>query len=296
MIKTIAIAVAFCVAFGLLRMPLEERILRQEFEAGLLPPALPSEASNAMGQQLAFVSLGGLRSLVAAALTIDAFGHFQTGDWPRLEEQYRLIVTLAPHNPFYWEAGTSHLVYDASSSMRDNTNLSAQERLLGFRHYVIKGQRFLDEGIANNPGRWRLYLMKGNLLSDLVRYRSPDFEAAAKAYRKAIDLGADERYHRWIFYCLARVPERSREAWTLGRRLYEDPSNRTPSLETTIYALENRLDIPGDERIPFRQLFPSDREAWWSLYRQLNNNLGYPTDGLRKKLSELPVPDNAPAQ
>lgn len=295
MIRTIAIAVICAAAFGLLRMPLEERILRQEFEAGLLPPALPAEATNALGQQLAFVSLGGLRSLVASALTVDAFGHFKASDWPRLEEQFRLIVTLAPHNPFYWEAGASHLAYDASSSMRDDTRLSAQERLLGFRNYVSKGQRFLEEGIASNPQSWRLYLQKGSLLSDVIRYRSPDFGAAAEAYQTAIDLGADERYRRWVFYCLARIPERAREAWKLGRELYQDEANRTPSLETTIFALENRLRIPQGERVPFDQLFHSKREAWWSLYWQLNNSLGYPTDGVAEELKKLPVPDDAPS-
>ena len=119
-------------------------------------------------------------------------------------------------------------------------------------------------------------------------YRQPDFEKAAEAYRKARDLGAPPLTARKEFYALVRVPSKSGEALELGRELFKDPRNRTPSLVSNIFVLENRLNIPEKERIPFRELFPTDEIARDLMTSHLANSLKYPVDGLREALESLP--------
>ena len=90
------------------------------------------------------------------------------------------------------------------------------------------------------------------------------------------------------FYALVRVPSKSGEALELGRELFKDPRNRTPSLVSNIFVLENRLNIPEKERIPFRELFPTDEIARDLMTSHLANSLKYPVDGLREALESLP--------
>ena len=160
------------------------------------------------------------------------------------------------------------------------------ERREGFRKYIQKGRRFLEKGINANPDSWYLQSLLGNMYSDT--YRQPDFEKAAEAYRKARNLGAPPLTARKEFYALVRVPSKSREALELGRELFKDPRNRTPSLVSNIFVLENRLNIPEKERIPFRELFPTDEIARDLMTSHLANSLKYPVDGLREALESLP--------
>ncbi len=87
--------VIFAVAgFGMVRMPLQESILEQEKSAGLIEEALDLPASEALEQQFSMVALGGLRSLVAAILIMDAVEWFLKADWTNLERRYCEIVAL----------------------------------------------------------------------------------------------------------------------------------------------------------------------------------------------------------
>ena len=274
--------------FGLLITPYTTSIFCQEKEARLLPPHDPV-AENKLEQQIAIVSLGGLRTLVAAILSLEAFNQFQNSNWGELERRYRQIVTLAPHTPAYWDTGAWHLAFNAVSSFQKNPNIPIAERRRLSREYIAKGKNFLKEGIVNNPDSWYLYLQLGSLLSNPLK--NPNFLEAAIAYEKAAQLGASSNVLRYQFYSLARVPEKSREAWELGRKLYKIPSNQKfPSLLVTLFALENRLDIPENQRIPFNELFPSVEYARSALSNQLTNHLDLPKDGLRETLEALPPP------
>ena len=259
MLKNTVIFIIALLGFGMIRLPLQERILEQEKNAGLLEEPVNLSSSDYLEQQLAMVSLGGLRSLVAAVLSMEAFDCFLISDWTNLERRYNQITALAPHSDFYWDNGSWHLGNNASSSYLDNKRLSPLERREGFRKYIQKGRDFLQKGIKANPGSWYLYSLLGNMYSDT--YRQPDFEKAAEVYRKARELGAPALTARKEFYALARVPSKSREALKLGKELIKDPRNRVPSLVTNIFVLENRLHVPEKDRIPFRELYPTDEIA-----------------------------------
>ena len=286
MLKNTVIFIIALLGYGMIRLPLQERILEQEKNAGLLEEPVNLSSSDYLEQQLAMVSLGGLRSLVAAVMSMEAFDCFLISDWTNLERRYNQITALAPHSDFYWDNGSWHLGNNASSSYLDNKRLSPLERREGFRKYIQKGRDFLQKGIKANPGSWYLYSLLGNMYSDT--YRQPDFEKAAEVYRKARELGAPALTARKEFYALARVPSKSREALKLGKELFKDPRNRVPSLVTNIFVLENRLHVPEKDRIPFRELYPTDEIARDMMTAHLANSLRYPVDGLRETLESLP--------
>ena len=109
MLKNIVIFIIALLGFGMIRLPLQERILEQEKNAGLLEEPVNLSSSDYLEQQLAMVSLGGLRSLVAAVLSMEAFDCFLISDWTNLERRYNQITALAPHSDFYWDNGSWHL-------------------------------------------------------------------------------------------------------------------------------------------------------------------------------------------
>ncbi len=267
------------------RAPLQEQILAQEKAAGLIEEPLNLPAADCLEQQLSMVCLGGLRSLVAAVLNMDAFDCFVRGDWTNLERRYNQIVALAPHTDFYWDNGAWHLGCNAASSALDNKMYSDLEQREEFRNYIRKGRQFLEKGVQANPDSYFLYSALGNMYSDI--YRLPDFEKAAAAYHRAVELGGSGRSARNEFYALCRVPSKAKEALSLGRELFSNPKLRSPSLVCNIFALENRLNIPEAQRIPFRELFPTDDVARQLLQSHMQNSLRYPSDGFRQALEKL---------
>ncbi len=271
--------------FGMVRVPLQEHILTQEEAAGLIEKPLDLPAADYLEQQLTMVSLGGLRSLVAAVLNMDAFDCFTRGDWTNLERRYNQIVALAPQTDFYWDNGAWHLGCNAASAALDNKMYSDLEQREEFRNYIRKGRQFLEKGVLANPDSYFLYSALGNMYSDT--FRQPDFEKAAAAYHRAVELGGSGRSARNEFYALCRVPSRAKEALELGRELFKNPNYRSPSLVCNIFALENRLNVPEAERIPFHELFPTDEIARDLLQSHLQNSLRYPCDGFRQALEKL---------
>lgn len=100
MLKTIVIFIIALLGFGMIRLPLQNHILEQEKAEGLLDNPVELSSSDYLEQQLAMVSLGGLRSLVAAVLSMEAFDCFLISDWANLERRYNQVTALAPHSDF----------------------------------------------------------------------------------------------------------------------------------------------------------------------------------------------------
>ena len=97
------------------------------------PPAI--DRTDALSQQLAFLSLGGLRSLVAEVLTLDATDAWLKQDWPRLHRRWDAAVTLAPHRTNYWLNAAYDMTnnaagYLASDNKGTTTAITGISRLL----------------------------------------------------------------------------------------------------------------------------------------------------------------------
>ena len=225
MLKTIVIFIIALLGFGMIRLPLQNHILEQEKAEGLLDNPVELSSSDYLEQQLAMVSLGGLRSLVAAVLSMEAFDCFLISDWANLERRYNQVTSLAPHSDFYWDNGSWHLGNNASSSYLDNKRLSPMERREGFRKYIQKGRRFLEKGINANPDSWYLQSLLGNMYTGnrtLKRRRKPTarhgiwerlpLRPEKNFMRSSVCLPNPEKLWNWAG-SYSRIPATGHPAW-----------------------------------------------------------------------------------
>lgn len=282
---TWALFAAALLLFGLLMKPWTQGIAREETARKLLAEITAPPAEDTLARQLSLLSLGGLRSLSAEILGLDAVNAWSRRDWDALEARYRQIVTLCPSQANYWITGARHLAYNAAGDVLSNEELPSWEQNIKARQWFNKGLRFLREGIAFNPENPLLVMRLGDFLSDANR--RPDFAASAKAYRRAVELGAPDIYRRWEFYALCRTPGREREALQLGRELFRDEKHRQPSLLCCLFVLQNKLNLPEKERIPPTELFGSEARARRMLSTYLHNTIRFPTDGVSAELERL---------
>ncbi len=258
-------------AFGAARMPFEAALTHDLRSAKLLPEELEVGTRERIGQTSAAVALGGLRTLVATFLNLRAFGYFEEQRWDDVADTYDLIVDLAPHTEYYWDAGFGHSAYNAASYYISDSNLSPQRRKQAWRDSIIRGRAFLERGIRNNPGNWKLLADLGFLLTDSNKFpafRNPgkSFTEAADAYQKAAENPQALPYvKRAQFYALARVEGREKQALALGRELYQNPRNRTPTLITLLFVLEAYADPKMNMEKHAIELFGSPEEAYKAL-------------------------------
>ncbi len=275
------LACALLAAGGALLLPASERLQQLEQKAGLRLPPPDARETDTLGQQLYLFTLGGLRSLSAEILALDATSAWTKADWPRLAQRWKSITTLCPHRVNYWIRASRDMYVNAASALSRDARLTERERVQQSLLYLAEGERFLQEGIANNPDDPTLYARLGDMYSDI--YRRPQYGKAVEAYRNAIRCGASGSfYERQIFYNLCRIRGREQEAWEEGRRLYEDAHQRVPSLLCLLFVLENRLgeSVPATERLTPLQLFGSEAKARKQLTRFEHNRLNFPTHGI----------------
>ncbi|MCH5285227.1 MAG: hypothetical protein J1E42_06465 [Akkermansiaceae bacterium] len=280
-----ALGVVLLAAGGAALLPLSRELHRAEAAAELQEglPALTPGQGDALVEQLAFFALGGLRSLAAEILVLDATNAWIERDWARVERRWQLITTLSPGRPNYWLNASRDMAVNAAGHAAGDAELDAQERVLLARAYVDRGERFLRDGIAHLPDSALLFMNLGDLYSN--QNRSPRFALAAAAYHRAVELGASPLYRRQEFYSLCRIRGREQEAWRLGRALYESSSQRVPSLLCLLFVLQQRIEVPEAERLSPEQLFGSEEKARRELRRFANNSLLFPVDGIRRYLS-----------
>ncbi len=288
----IVVILCVLVAFGAAKLRFEDNLNQEMVEERLIQPSLKEGTSLQLGQTGAAVALGGLRSLVAAMWNLRAFVHFENLDWIKLEESYEVITTLQPQTTHYWETGAWHLHTNASVHYNENQDLSPIRRQALRKLYIDKGSAFLEEGVRQNPQNWKLHLGLARLWSD--RFKLPDFSRAVNHYDNvlATDTIPDykiSQYKRFRFYSLTRIPERQREALEDGTALFRStPNNHLPNLVCCLFALQNAVQLPENERIPDNELFPDEKTqyVWLSNYWQ-NRRIAFPMDGVEEKRQEL---------
>ncbi|MDO4221544.1 MAG: hypothetical protein Q4C88_05440 [Akkermansia sp.] len=279
-----AAALALLAAGGALLALPSARLATMETTLGLTRPLPRQERGDALAQRLSFLTLGGLRALTAELLTADATDAWLVQDWPRAQTRWRQITTLAPQRPNYWIRAARDMTRNAVAHAMGRRDLEPPAKAALAEAYLESGERFLLDGAANNPQNPLIYLELGNMYENTAR--RPQFAKAAEAYSRALELGAPPMYRRWVFYNLARIRGREREALDLGLRLFEDPAARTPSLRCLLFVLQNKLDIPRGQRLGVQQLFGDERRARRQLSSFLHNDLRFPTTGVAAFLEE----------
>ena len=273
-------------AFGAARMPYEAGVAKDLRAANLIPEKLEIGTIDKIGQTSSAVALGGLRTLVATFMNLRAFSFFEEQKWDDVADTYNMIVDLAPHTGYYWDAGYSHSAY--------NSDLPPLRRKQAWRSSIIRGREFLEKGIRNNPNNWNLWASLGFLLSDSNKYkafRDPDktIAEAAEAYRRAGETGRALDYvQRSEFYSLARVRGREKDALDLGRKLYADHRNRVPTLLTLLFVLEAWADPAMDKVAKAVEIVGTPEKAYEALSAHLQRTRErFPVHGVHETIQSL---------
>src|SRR5438034_1277481 len=113
--------------------------------------------------------------------------------------------------------------------------------------YLELGEDFLVRGIAYNPEKPQLY----EALARLYRDKFHDHVRAAENFEKASRLPDHASYdERFSAYELSYSEGREREAYDRLRALYQrGEKQRLPRLLNQLRVMEERLNIPANERI-----------------------------------------------
>lgn len=270
---------------ALLTLP-SSGVAAAELASGLTHAPAPPERGDALTQRLSFLTLGGLRALTAELLTTDATDAWMVQDWPRAQKRWQQITTLAPQRANYWMRASRDMTRNAVAHTLSRKDLDSPARTSLAAAYLESGERFLLDGAESNPQNPLIYLELAALYENTAR--RPQFAKAAEAYSRALELGAPPMYRRWVFYNLCRIRGREREALDLGIRLFEEPSARTPSLRCLLFVLQNKLNLPQEQRMSDTQLFGDKQRARRQLNLFLHNDLRFPTTGVAEYLNTLP--------
>lgn len=279
-----AVSLAILIGGGAILNGITQQIKKRELTLGLLREPAQLNRTDALTQQLAFFSLGGLRSLAAEILTLDATNAWIERDWERLQRRWEAITTLNPHRINYWISAGRDMGINAAADISNTDHLGVHERASLTRRYIERGIQFLKSGITNNPDNALLYAHLGDLYSDL--YRRPRFALAAEAYRHAVELGAADIYKRQYFYNLCRIRGREQEAWKVGRELYSNPRNRMPSVRCLLFVLQQKTNVAKEEALSIHDLFGDEAKAQRDLRQFEHNSLLFPTYGIKEYLRQ----------
>jgi hypothetical protein len=243
------LVLAMVLVFGVLKLPMERQLSllhRQlhfravEFNLGL---------REQIGQLGFVAALSGFRSLVADVLFIQAHVAWERTEWGRVLLLFRQVTTLQPRAILFWEMAAWHMAWNASvAALNDPAQPRLALRIKAQREYFALGKDFLERGIQNNPERPQLY----ESLARLYKEKYKDHEPASEFFAKAAALpGAPSYDKRFAAYELSYCEGREREAYEQLRWLYDRGENeRLPTLITRLKFLENKLNIPQDQRIP----------------------------------------------
>jgi hypothetical protein len=235
--------------FGAARAPLEHGLTETHRRLHFRAVDFNLDLREQVGQLGFVAALSGFRSLVADALFIHAHGAWERTEWGRVLFLFRQITTLQPRAILFWDMAAWHMAWNASTAaMNDPRQPREVLRVKAAREYLQLGKDFLERGIKNNPDRPELY----EALARLYRDKLEDHARASEFFTKAATLpGAHSYTKRFAAYELAQCPGREREAYVRLRALYDQgEQERLPTLVRRLEELENKLDIPADQRIP----------------------------------------------
>lgn len=244
--RTVHAALALLL-LGVVKLPLEERLTRRLRDERLLSPPLSLDVRESVGQMSFAAALGGLRSLVASIVSLEAYTAFENVDWAKVDSLYQLVTRLQPRATTYWEDASWQMAYNAASSYLYDQELTGPVRGRLYEEHVKRGIEILEEGLTFLPDSARLWARLG----DIYKNRTKEPAKAAEAYMKAFEHGGQPFLQRAAAYELATMPDdhSQRKAYELLRRRY-DAGDRYPTLVKEIRRLEDKFHVPQTGRIP----------------------------------------------
>jgi hypothetical protein len=244
----ILLALVTLVVLGAIKLPFERDLAATHQELRLHATRLNLGLREQIGQLSFIAALSGFRSLVADLFFIQAHVAWEHTEWGRVLFFLRQATTLQPRSILFWEMAAWHMAWNASvAALNDPTQPRQALRVKAQREYFALGKDFLERGIKNNPDRPQLY----EALARLYREKYHDHERAAEYFAEAARRpGAPSYEKRFSAYELSYCEGREPEAYQRLRELYlEGEDERLPTLITRLKVLEDKLNIPNEQRI-----------------------------------------------
>ena len=235
--------------FGAAKLPLERSVSAGDTRNNAAVLRLGLDLREQVGQLGVLAALSGFRSVIADFLFIQAHVAWERTEWSRVLLLFRQVTTLQPRSTLFWDMAAWHLAWNASAAaLNDESQPRLALRRKAQREYFDIGKDFLERGIANNPEKPQLY----EALARLYRDKYADHEQAARYFELAASKpGAPSYARRFAAYELSHVEGRAREAYERLLHLYrEGEKERLPTLIARLKFLEEKLNIPRDQRIP----------------------------------------------
>ena len=121
---------------GMALQPLSHRLVTAESAAnlrGLSNTLLPSR--DALAEHLSFFLLGGLRSLAAEIMVLDATTAWAKRNWPLAERRWQMVTTLNPERQNYWVNAARDMAVNAAAHAINDERLDDRERVSLSRSY-----------------------------------------------------------------------------------------------------------------------------------------------------------------
>ncbi len=248
MIRLLILVVAV-LAFGAARLPLEHGLLEQHHALHFQGVDFNLGLREQLGQTAFVAALSGFRSVVADGLFIEAQVAWENTEWGRVLLLYRQVTTLQPRSVLFWDMAAWHMAWNASAAALNDRTVPRQAlRVKAAREYYDIGRDLLERGIRYNPDKPQLY----ESLARLYQQKYNDHLHASQMYAKAAQLPNAPSYDkRFAAYELSYCEGHEKEAYAELRRLYDmGERERLPTLLARLKALEEKLGIPAEQRIP----------------------------------------------
>ena len=247
-IRSYALVAVLLLGFGALRLPVEERLTAEHRAAYFGTVKMNLALREKIGQLGFLAALSGFRTLVADLLWIEAHTVWERVEYGRMNLLLGTVTTLAPRNVNFWDMSSWHMAYNASvAALEDRKQPKLALRLKAQREYFLLGKDYAVRGIENNPDAYLLHQSLGNI----YKLKFFDHCAASAEFAKAAALPHAPTYEkRFAAYELAACPGHEREAWQMLRKLYDlGPQERLPTLEKDLKDLEEKLQLPPEQRV-----------------------------------------------
>jgi hypothetical protein len=235
-------------AFGAARVPLESALTREHHAASFGNVQLNLGMRERIGQLGFLAALSGFRSLVADFLWIEAYAAWERVEYGRMKLLFDTVTSLAPRNVNFWDMSSWHMAYNASNAaMEDRKQPRLVLRKKAQREYFLLGKDYAERGIANIPDSYVLH----QSLANIYKLKLEDHCAASAEFAKSAACPNAMTYlKRFAAYEMFDCPGHEREAWQMLRKLYDmGPGERLPSLETKLKAIEEKLQLPAEQRV-----------------------------------------------
>ena len=246
--KTKVLALLVILLFGAIRLRFEQRLTEEHRALYFHSAQLNLDLRQRLGQMGFLAALSGFRALVADILWIEAHSAWERTEWGRMALLFDTVTSLQPRAVLFWDMAAWHMAWNASASALYNEEQPREAlRIKAQREYFKLGEDFLLRGLQNNPDKPTLYEKLGFLYQ--MKFEDPC--RAAEYYAKAATFPSALPYvKRLAAFQLAECPGHEREAYEKLVALYKmGPDEHVPTLFTKLKELQEKLDIPAEQRI-----------------------------------------------